>query len=631
MKKRIILALILVLFIALAIIPNAFAAEQQDARMIAQVNKPGVIYVYSRWTATMLWNEWAVYDDLYDDVFYYVVEYLGIDYGSSSFWPTYISLFIDNMLDYAYYTGGSNTTSAWIGAHGTGFIITPDGYLVTNAHVVEMSEKEIAQTISTYRLRSQASTHVDNFARNWSNNYGYNMSSSERDALYYAVYDIYSITMEVTDTSHMHVAYMGNVTPGSDVSTKGVMLDVRKVGEPSSSKDVAILKLDGSNYPTVALGDDKELKTGDPIYVMGYPGIVDGAVEEVTAMQEPVMTQGILSAKQVWNDGGNILQYDAATFGGNSGGPVFNQYGEVIGIHTFGLNDKGQRVSGYAFSVPISTAKVYLNELNITPSESKFTADFKAALEAYNNGDYATALELVRGINETNPGFPVIQDLLADARTAYDADPNKGQSSVTTPGDTPGDSTTTADLTVPEKTSASSSEGGISLLTILLIVGGVVVIGVVVVVILIASKKKSTAAPAQTQYAPQPQFPQQVPQPQFPQQAPQPQFPQQAPQPQFPQQAAPAPAYQPQPEYQPTVVVPSAVAEAPVSSPTIAPTAVGTPCPRCGVMLAPDAKFCDACGFSIQTIEVIPSNQCPQCGAAIAPGAKFCNVCGFQM
>ena len=623
MKKRIVLVLILVLFVALAAIPGAFAAEQQDARRIAQVNKPGVIYVYSRWTATMLWNEWAVYDDLYNDVFTYVVDYLGIDYGSSSFWPTYISLFIDNMLDYAYYTGGSNTTSAWIGAHGTGFIITPDGYMITNAHVVEMSEKEIAQTISTYRLRSQASAHVDNFARNWSNNYGYNMSAAERDALYYAVYNIYSITMEVTDTSHMHVAFMGNVQPGADVSTKGLMLDVRKVGEPSSSKDIAILKLDGTNFPTVALGDDKELKTGDAIYVMGYPGIVDGAVEEVTAMQEPVMTQGILSAKQVWNDGNNILQYDAATFGGNSGGPVFNQYGEVIGIHTFGLNDKGQRVSGYAFSVPISTARVYLNELNITPSESKFTTDFKAALDAYNDGDYSTALELLRGINETNPGFPVIQDLLADARTAYDAAP-KDQPQTDTPNNTPADQSSTTD-TPSLSLNDSSSSGGMSIMTIILIVAGVLVVGGVVVIILVVSKKKSAPVAQPAAYQPQYQVPQQ---PQFQQMPQQPQFPQAPPAPPQLQPPTPQPQYQQPPQVVPPVapVVPDEVISPP--SPALAGQNL---CPRCNAVLAPDARFCDACGFSIQTIEVIPSNQCPQCGAAIAPGTKFCNTCGFKM
>lgn len=636
MRKRIILSIVMVVFLVLSVVPGAFAAERMDTRMIAQINKPGVIFVYSRWTATMVWNEWAVDDSLYtdiNDVMNYYWENGEVD--DSTWWPTYISLFINNMYDYAYYTGAVHNTNGWIGGSGTGFIITPDGYMITNAHVVEMSEKELVETFTSANLQSEAAKHVNSFADAWNRAYGYTMSDSEREDMFYAVYDIYSQTMEISDTSHTHTAYIGNVSPGADISTKGIQIDIRKVGIPSSSKDVAILKLDGTNFPTVALGDDKELKTGDPIYVMGYPGIAttSGVVDQPTAMQEPTMTQGILSAKQIWNDGGNILQYDAATFGGNSGGPVFNEYGEVIGIHTFGLNDKGQRVAGYAYSVPISTLKVYLNELNITPSESKFTSDFRTALNAYNDGDYATALELLRGINETNPGFPVIQELLADARTAYDKNPS-GSSNKTDPIiDTPTDTTN----------KSSSSGSNMSTLTLILIILGVVVVIAVVIIIIVASSKKKSkqaVAPqnAQPAFNQPPQYQQLPPQPQYQQIPPGPtyqQIPQQTGYPQPPvtqtqYQPAPPPAPQPVPpplmeqtQYIPPVVTP-------IPEQTVPQVAFAT-CPRCNAPLAPDARFCDACGFSIQTIEVIPSNQCPQCGSVLAPGAKFCNTCGFRL
>ena len=621
MKKRIVLAILLIVILSLSILPSAFGAEKMDASMIAQVNKPGVIFVYSKWTATMVWYDWYIDDSIYSDINAYIGQLQDTgQVDSSNFWPTYIYLFTANMVDYAYTTGDSNKSSGWIGGSGTGFIITPDGYLITNAHVVEMEEKELIQTFATANLRSAAQKHVNNFAQNWQSNYGYSMTQDELDSMYETVYYIYSLTMEVDNIATTHTAYIGNVQPGGDITTKGVQLDVRKVGTPDSSKDVAILKLDGNNFPTVSLGDDKELMTGDNIYVMGYPGVVttSGVVEAPSAMQEPIMTQGILSAKQVWHDGGNILQYDAATFGGNSGGPVFNQYGEVVALHTFGVNDKGQRVAGYAFGVPVSTLKVYLSELNITPSESKFTADFKTAIDSYNSGDYATALELLRGINETNPGFPVVQELLAKARSAYDANPNSS-SSTESSGDsdvTSSDNTTTQN---PIVTSGNtSSGGGISTLTLILIGVGVVVVAVVVIIIIAASKKKKKPAEVQPAYVPQPQF-QQVPvQPQFPQQQPQPQFPQQQPQPQFQQPV--------QPPVQPQLQQPAAIpVEAPVS------TAGHTVCPGCGLPVAPDARFCDSCGFSLQTIEVIPSNQCPQCGAPLTPGAKFCNTCGFRM
>ena len=618
MKKRIILAVIMVIFVTLAAIPGAFAAERMDTRMIAQVNKPGVIFVYSRWTATMVWNEWAVDDSLYSDL-NSTMDYLWSagQVDNSNWWATYISLFIQNMLDYSVYTGGSHTTQGWIGGSGTGFIITPDGYTITNAHVVDMDQKELTQTFSSIYLKNEATKHVKSFSDSWSKS-GYTLSDSERAQLFDMIYYIYSLTMEISDISHAHTAYIGNVQPGADVSTKGLQLDIRKLGEADSSKDVAILKLDGSNLPTVALGDDKALKTGDPIFVMGYPGIAttSGVVDKPTAMQEPTMTQGILSAKQIWHDGGSILQYDAATYGGNSGGPVFNEYGEVIGIHTFGLNDKGQRVAGYAYSVPISTLKVYLNELNVTPSESKFTADFKAAINYYNTGKYAEALDLLRGVNETNPGFPVIQELLAEARTAYDANPTpKVEEPVNKPVDTPD-----VNKKQDKKDSSSSS---ISILTVILIVAGVLVVGAVIVIIIVASnKKKKAAVPVQPSYA-QP-YPQMPVQPQYQQ------FPIQPQQPQLPPMQAPPNFQQPQqPQYIPTVAeIPVTAATQPIILPSSAPAP--SVCPRCGSALAPDAKFCDTCGLTLQAIDVHPI-QCPQCGAPMLPDAKFCNACGFRM
>ncbi|MDD2364494.1 MAG: hypothetical protein PHZ16_06880, partial [Eubacteriales bacterium] len=92
-------------------------------------------------------------------------------------------------------------------------------------------------------------------------------------------------------------------------------------------------------------------------------------------------------------------------------------------MNTFGMVDEDGSVSGMNFAIPVSVAKEFLNEINVTPGESKFTTDFKRALNLYEGGDYAAAIELLRNINDTSPGFPVVQELLADAREAYDANP----------------------------------------------------------------------------------------------------------------------------------------------------------------------------------------------------------------
>ena len=94
------------------------------------------------------------------------------------------------------------------------------------------------------------------------------------------------------------------------------------------TNDVAVLKVEGENFPAVVLGSSDELNVGDQVMAIGNP------LGELTS----TLTVGYVSAKdRVINTDGtyiNMLQTDAAINSGNSGGPLFNLYGEVIGITT---------------------------------------------------------------------------------------------------------------------------------------------------------------------------------------------------------------------------------------------------------------------------------------------------------
>jgi hypothetical protein len=87
--------------------------------------------------------------------------------------------------------------------------------------------------------------------------------------------------------------------------------------------DAAILKIEGEGFPTIPLGDSNTLRQGQEILVMGYPGGV--GIEEVS------VTRGIVSAVR-----GGWFQSDALMLPGNSGGPVLDRSGRVVGLATFG-------------------------------------------------------------------------------------------------------------------------------------------------------------------------------------------------------------------------------------------------------------------------------------------------------
>ncbi len=575
MKKRIAATLLIFAMLLAALLPGSALAAVMDTRTLATVNKPGVVLVQTVWTADVTWYEFAfdssMEDDLIDEVAR-MIEDEEIGSSDQEIYQAMIALMIQNMYYYAFSTGNAQTEQMSTAAVGTGFIVTPDGYLVTNAHVVKTDEEELNLQFAMSSLEQYAEEAADLFEEEMRRS-GYQMSQTEWDGIATEYYYLLAQSMEVENLQTSYQCFIGNVAPGSDVSAKGKGLDLRKIGEPIPGKDIAILKMDGDNFPTVTLGDDAKLKTGDRVYAMGYPAVatLSDTLNVAQAIQEPTLTQGIISARKEMAGGWSILQTDAAIHGGNSGGPLFNEAGEVIGINTFGMLDEssGAQVAGMNFAVPISIAKQFLHEMNVTPAESGFTAKFREALAAYNGGDYHAALELLRGINETNPGFPVVQELLAEAREAADANPQP-----VTVGPA-------AEAAAPEAP-AKKENGFLGLPLIAVILIGVLLLALAAAILLLMSKGKKKAKAPQTEPLPY-QYP-------------------------FP----------PQPFGQPLGAA---------SSPPAIPQG-NAPCANCGASLQANAKFCNECGAQVMQCE---SGQCPACGRKNEDGTKFCIECGAKL
>ncbi len=423
------LSLIIALVLGFGLTGNTLSAEAINTRTLAMVNKPGVVLVQTVWTANITWYEIAFYEEFHQDVANKIDELVqsgAIENTEQAQYRAMVQLMTENMQYYAFKTGNAQQERASAAGVGTGFIVTPDGYMVTNAHVVETDEQQLYLRFARSALEDYAVQSTDAFEAEM-RRFGYQMSQEEWDNLANAYYSLLAKTMDISNLQTTYYGYIGNVTPGSDVSAKGILLDVRKVGESAPGKDIAILKMDKTNLPTVTLGDDTALRTGDQVYAMGYPALatLTDALNVNQAIQEPTMTQGIISAKKEMPGGWDILQTDADIHGGNSGGPLFNDAGEVVGVNTFSLNDPstGASASGMNFAIPISVAKQFLNELNVTPSESDFTKKFKEAKAHFDNENYTEALTLLRNINETNPGYPVVADLLAQSASLEAAKP----------------------------------------------------------------------------------------------------------------------------------------------------------------------------------------------------------------
>ena len=170
---------------------------------------------------------------------------------------------------------------------GTGVVLTADGYIVTNCHVVEN-----AQTISV-------------------------------------------------------------------LLTDGRTIDAALVGMDAVS-DLAVLSVSADGLVPAELGDSSALRVGDTVVAIGDPLGVE---------LRGTMTDGIVSAinRDINIDGRtmNLIQTNAALNSGNSGGPLLNCYGQVIGINTMKMGDSMSvaGVEGLGFAIPSTTVKDVVNQL----------------------------------------------------------------------------------------------------------------------------------------------------------------------------------------------------------------------------------------------------------------------------
>src|SRR5271169_2330745 len=215
--------------------------------------------------------------------------------------------------------------------------------------------------------------------------------------------------------------------------------------------DLAVLKIEGSNFPNIPLGDSTQLHPGQTVLAFGNPYGFRFTVTRgiVSALNRPNPDNG--DARKP----GQFIQTDAAINPGNSGGPLVNAHGEVVGINTFLISPSGT-FSGMGFAIPTSIVQPTVDSLvrygkvshsyigvgitDVTPENSKFFAlkdangavisevqpDSPGAKAGLKVGDVIVGLdgkkvvgagELQAEVSSKRPGTKVTLDVLRDGKS----------------------------------------------------------------------------------------------------------------------------------------------------------------------------------------------------------------------
>jgi serine protease Do len=199
---------------------------------------------------------------------------------------------------------------------GTGIIMSEDGYIITNAHVVEAEAPVYSGGGSPFGFPF---------------GFGSGYSTELRQA------DKIIVTLSDEDKTEYEAEIIG--------------LD--------TTTDLAVIKIDAEGLKAANIGNSEELKLGENCYTLGYPlgiglsasdGIISGLDREIGIEMNNGKSQNI-----------PLIQITAAINPGNSGGPLLDAAGNVIGITSSKL--ASSNIEGVGFAIPISTAMPIINEL----------------------------------------------------------------------------------------------------------------------------------------------------------------------------------------------------------------------------------------------------------------------------
>jgi serine protease Do len=291
--------------------------------------------------------------------------------------------------------GGDLFVPTGAGGSGSGFIINPDGLILTSGHVVAPTQNNDA--LDRELLRNGAISAL---------------------LKHFPVDDLRKLHR--TDALERYIAALAGqgrlekrvVTNEVELSNGEKMPFTIERFSPELAQhgtDLALLRVNHKNLPVLMLGDSDSTRVGESIWSVGYPAVASSTDDVIGGWLssdsdlEATFNPGIITAIKHNVANTPVFQSNVAIYRGNSGGPAVNRAGDAIGISTWGRMD----AESIKFLVPINVARGFLTEARVQVNvEGEFDRHYRASLEAAQDGKWTVASTELASANNLFPSSP---------------------------------------------------------------------------------------------------------------------------------------------------------------------------------------------------------------------------------
>jgi serine protease Do len=288
------------------------------------------------------------------------------------------------------------------GVSGSGWFFSSEGYIVTNAHVAKLHQLFVTDPTG---FRAFMFADLVSMIEAGS---GSKLTAANRTAL--------ARLLTVGNArSDLYVLNSAGDRLPVEITEFGVPID----GANPSGKDVAILKAEGRGFPVLSLADSDRVQLQDPVWIMGYPGVADlTGLFGTAALAEVSVTNGaIQSVDKATTQGTKMLQTGATVNHGNSGGPVLNARGEVIGIAT------AMTTENVNWAVTSNTIMEFVRRSGAPLNGSETSRRYSEAMDLYWSGRYSKSVAKLEEVLRLYPPHAEAKKVLQQAEAQRGNEP----------------------------------------------------------------------------------------------------------------------------------------------------------------------------------------------------------------